>query len=719
MGMMELSYDYRKTRIAIGAFDRITVNEVSYSFLFENEAGKTLKMEDGTGRAYQFSHEELSRLSSLGRLRIEADFFHPEKAARQQQSSTGLLSALPLTHNARVAKRSAYVEAFLEMEREGKINRTDAAIKANTEVLIGKATQFAENLNPLGVAEPGKSADISIPPKPRTLRNWIKAAELDGQTGLLDAMHLRGNRNRVLGPEEVGLLMKEVRGYMSRERPTIKTIHENVQIAFEDRNAERKERGLPSLKVPSRETTRRAIRALDPFAVITARYGEAAARKKFKPVLNGLNLTRPLQRVEIDEWEIDLMTLMHSSGLIDLFTEEERLQLGLDKTTKRWTLTVAICCTTRCIVGMVISTAPKARAAVQVLQMVVSNKGQWADLVGALGHWDMYGIPELIVTDCGVAFKSQAFRFACADLGITKELAIAGCPEVRGTIERVFNTVALDLLPRLSGRTFSDVVSKGDAKPEERAALTFDDLAFVLVRWVVDIYHNTPHRGLDGKTPAETWRRLMGKWGVRPSPDMRRSRLVFGHRMTRVLSKEGLTVLGVRYHSERLADWMLRKDKCDVDVRWHPKDIGAIEVRLGSDWFTVPAIDHELDGVPAQIWLSATRDVRSRNPKAKRINTEVVQQAIKAISERNAEAMALANLVVEDWSPERIAREEKRIFRGVRFGKPKQLQKAKDGIGSSFPAPEAETSRTEKTASKKPASARRKSNATDWTIEDN
>ncbi|UWQ63479.1 hypothetical protein K3723_04075 [Leisingera caerulea] len=142
-------------------------------------------------------------------------------------------------------------------------------------------------------------------------------------------------------------------------------------------------------------------------------------------------------------------------------------------------------------------------------------------------------------------------------------------------------------------------------------------------------------------------------------------------------------------------------------------------MQLGNDWFTVPAIDHELDGVPAQIWLSATRDVRSRNPKAKRINTEVVQQAIKAISERNAEAMALANLVVEDWSPERIAREEKRIFRGVRFGKSKQLKQPSEGIGSSFPAPEAETSGTEKTASKKPASARRNSNSTDWTIEDN
>ncbi|KIC07217.1 transposase, partial [Leisingera sp. ANG-M1] len=540
---MKLSFDFTKTRVAIGTFDKVTVNETCCKQIYTNEAGSVFQMVDGTGRAFQISHEELSRLASLGRIRVEPNYYHPDNAVRQAQPSTALISALPPKLQARVAKRSAYVEAFLELEREGKVNRTDAAITANMELLSGKAIKFADNLNPLGQAEPDPSTDLKVYLSARTLRKWIKAAELDGQAGFLDAMHLRRNRNRILGPEEVGLLMKEVRGYMSRDRPTIKVIHQNVLNAFEKRNAEREAQGLHTLTAPSRETTRRAIRELDPFAVITARFGEAAARKRFKPVLNGLDLTRPLQRVEIDEWEIDLMTLMHSSGLIDLFTEEERLQLGLDKTAKRWTLTVAICCTTRCIVGMVISTAPKARAAVQVLQMVVSNKGQWADLVGALGHWDMHGIPELIVTDCGIAFKSQAFRFACADLGITKELAIAGCPEVRGTIERVFNTFAKDLLPRLSGRTFSDVVTKGDAKPEERAALTLDDLVFVLVRWIVDIYHNNPHRGLGGETPAACWRRLSNEWGVQPSPDMRRSRLVFGHRMTRVLSKEGLTVL--------------------------------------------------------------------------------------------------------------------------------------------------------------------------------
>lgn len=88
------------------------------------------------------------------------------------------------------------------------------------------------------------------------------------------------------------------------------------------------------------------MRELDPFQVTLAREGEAAARKKYRPVLHGLDLTRPLQRVEIDEWQIDLITLMKDSGMFDLLTDEERAAMGLDKKKARWWITVAICCTT-------------------------------------------------------------------------------------------------------------------------------------------------------------------------------------------------------------------------------------------------------------------------------------------------------------------------------------------------------------------------------------
>jgi len=291
-----------------------------------------------------------------------------------------------------------------------------------------------------------------------------------------------------------------------------------------------------------------------------ARNGEAAARKKFRPVLNGLSVTRPLERVEIDEWTVDVITCMTSTGMYALMSDEDKVSLGLyvedeallddpklRKKFGRWTLTAAICCATRCIVGMVLSRNLGGEAAVQLLQMITTNKGAWSDAVGALTSWDMHGTPELIVFDGGAAFKSQRFRMAVNDLGVMWEMAMNGVPENRGTIERVFGTFATDFAPRLSGHTFNSIVEKGDADPEKRAVLTLDDFTFALIRWVTDIYHNTPHRGLGGETPVKAWRRLSQEYGVSSSPDMEMMRLCFGQERQNMLDKTGITILGVRY----------------------------------------------------------------------------------------------------------------------------------------------------------------------------
>lgn len=37
--------------------------------------------------------------------------------------------------------------------------------------------------------------------------------------------------------------------------------------------------------------------------------------------------------------------------------------------------------------------------------------------------------------------------------------------------------------------------------PEERAALTLEVFTEILVRWIVNVYHQTPHRGLNGCKP--------------------------------------------------------------------------------------------------------------------------------------------------------------------------------------------------------------------------
>ena len=683
---MELSFTSQNASFAFGQHDRVTIEGARYSVTSRNEEGYVLTRDDGTGLSVQFEHARLSRLASARRIQVERDYYDPRECQRRLRGQTSMVTTMSDKARARVSKKDAYCEAVEKLRRDGNtIKMTDESLRANMTLIMGAALEYVENLNPLKSTRLDLSADFRKAPSARTLRRWLQIKHKDGLAALAGTMHRRGNRGSAMGPEARGLLYKQVRGYLSVEKPTMKMIHENVIIAFETRNAERAEEGLDLLAIPSRETVRRAIRSLDPFEVECARNGVAAARKKFRPVTDGLHLTRPLERVEMDEWTVDLMTLMKTTELYDVLTEEEKLALGLDGGKGRWILTVAICCTTRCIVGMTLSRSANPGAACQTLQMVLSDKGQWADAVGALSAWDLFGMMELLVTDGGNAFKSEAFRNACADLGIATEIATNGVPEARGTVERVFKTVATGLMPRLSGRTFSDIITKGDTDPRDRAALTVDDLTFALIRWVVDIYHNTRHRSLRGETPLECWRRLSDQYGVQPPPDIERTRLVFGERMERRLDKTGVTILGVRYHSEVLATWMLRRDPEQVDVRWHPMDIGAVSVRLGSEWHTIPAVDDSLDGVPARTWLTAVRQVRSGAPKSKRTDMVAVREAIKAIDARNAAGMAAAGLNVEDWSPEAVAREERKNFAGVEFFERKAPRKADAEPGHAIP----------------------------------
>src|SRR3990167_9118597 len=660
---MDLSFNFDNARFAFGNHDRVTIEGTAYKGELVTEDGVVFGTADGRGLCQQFTHGQLSRLASMGRLRQERDYFLATSARSRLKSNVGLVSDLTGRKAAVHSKRSAYVEAFYQLEREKKIKRTDESIRANMDLLKIGAIDVIGNLNRSGSDKPGLMQDMRKAPSPRTLRTWLAANEATGAIGLVDRVHQRGHRGRRMGPEEIGILQRELRAYLSPDRPTVKQIHENVLIAFEKRNAERAEKGLAALDAPSRETVRRSIRRLDPFVVLAAREGADVARKKFRPVMNGLELTRPLERIEIDEWTVDLMTLFETVGLAELMNKEELIAAGLTKAKGRWKLSIAICATTRVIVGMALSRSANADTALQTLQMILVNKGKWADGVGALTAWDMFGTPELIVTDCGSAYRSEQFRNACGDLGITLLHATAGVPESRGRGERIFETVGDGLMSRLSGRTFSDVVTKGDADPEERAALTLEDLAFALVRWVVDIYHNTTHSGLGGETPLECWRRL-----------------------TRSLNKEGVTVLGVRYHSRKLAEWMLRRDSCKVEVRWHPKDIGAVQVLLGKDWHTVPSVADGLDGVSAQVWLAANREAQVRKPDAKKRNLPTILAAVQAIRERNAAAMQAADLLVETWDDARIEREERRLFAQVKFAGEEPQKSGAGGLGRTMGA---------------------------------
>jgi len=439
---------------------------------------------------------------------------------------------------------------------------------------------------------------------------------------------------------------------------------DDVKRAFDKENTTRREKGRPELVRPSKETVRQAILALDPYQCVVARKGLEYARRNFAPVGIGLALTRPLQRVEMDTWKVDLISILADSGILQWLDDEDKERLGLTGKKKRWWLTVAMCATTRCILAMRLSRSPSAQATIQTLDMMMQDKGIWADAVGSLSPWHMRGHTPFIYTDCGSEYVSYDVRVAAEDLGISLNHAPGGLPEMRGRVERFFKTMSINLMPRLTGRTFGNIIERGDYDSKGRAALTVDDLCAVLTRWVVDIYHRTPHQGLDGETPAACWDRLTEEYGVAPAADLRRRRIAFGTRLTQVVGKGGVTILGVRYHSESLARKMLRRRNREVNVRWYSEDLGAIAVELDGEWLEVPAVFRRFDGVRAQSHLAARRALQARFKHEAVLQESVVFEAIDDIEAINGHAMQRVGLLVDTFSPERLRKEEDNLFIG-------------------------------------------------------
>ena len=296
----------------------------------------------------------------------------------------------------------------------------------------------------------------------------------------------------------------------------------------------------------------------------------------------------------------------------------------------------------------------------------------------------MRGHTPFVYTDCGSEYVSYDVRVAAEDLGISLEHAPGGLPEMRGRVERFFKTMSTHLMPRLAGRTFGNIVERGDYDSKGRAALTVGDLCAVLTRWVVDICHRTPHQGLDGETPAACWDRLTEEYGVAPAADLRRRRMAFDTPLTNVVGEGGITILGIRYHSEALARTMLRRRDHDVNVRGYSEDLGAIAVEVDGKWFEVPSVFRRFDGVRAQTYLAARRALQARFKHEAALQEGVVFKAIDDIEAINGNAMRRVGLLVDAFTPERLRQEEDNLFIGFHIEpdqQPTPVQEDQLGFG--------------------------------------
>ena len=646
-------------------YDGIMIGQQPYRYFETREDGHTFVAAKGAGVPQIMTNAEISRYLSVGNFACTPNEHQPEHLRERILPHGELLSLRGTKAQQKAAMRMATVQAFREllMDETKKISRTANSVRPYLGAIKLRVGEILAEGRP-----EDRNESLAVPRKlgAKTVIEWERKERRFGLAGLYDNTTERGNRDRRLTADELMIMGRIVSRYLDDQRPSQAIIFGEVKDAFNDKNAERRAEGKPELVCPSRETVRQAIRKLNPFDVTLTRHGRQAANRQFAPVGMGVQVERPMQRVEFDEWEVDAITLMAEGGLYHHLTPEEKKKLGLDKKTARWWITVAICSATRCIVGMVISRNPNSQSALRVIEMMMRDKGVWGDACGALSRWNQFGWPSHIVTDCAKYNLSMLVRARTSDLGITVEYCPAGDPQLKGRIECVFGTFATQLMPRLSGRTFSNIAARGDYASGDRACLNPEEFCSVLVRYVVDVYHRTPHQGLGGERPLDCWNRLVEKFGVQPPPDLGRRRLIFGQERERTVTRKGVTVLGVHYHSETLARYMANSEERKVSVRWYPEDIGAIWVELDGRWFEIPAVFDRFRGVSAQAWLHAAAEIRAQNDRNAEVNRSVVRQALDFIKETNSAAMTRVGLTVEDWSEERMDYEEDRLFIGFK-----------------------------------------------------
>lgn len=651
---------------SFSTYDGIQIGGQPYRYFETRETGHIFVGATGNGIPQIMTNSEISRYLMVGNFVCTPKEFQPDHLRERILPDGQLLSLRGSKAQKKAAMRLATVQAFRELldDESKNVQRTAESVKPHLGAIKLRVGEILEEGEPENKAE-----SLAVPKKlgAKTVLQWDRRERRFGLAGLYDKTTDRGNRERRLTADELMLMGSVVSKYLCDQRPSQAIILEEVQKAFESANVQRRAEGQPEMCCPSRETVRQAINKLNPFDMTLTRRGRAAANRQFAPVGKGVDVSRPMQRVEFDEWEADIIALMAEGGLFHHLTDEEKRKLGLDKKKARWWVTAAICCATRCIVGLVISRSPNSKSALRVIEMMMRDKGVWGDACGALTPWCQFGWPSVIVTDCARYNISSLVQARTSDLGITVLYSPAGNPATKARIERVFGTFATQLMPRLSGRTFSNIVERGDYDSKERAVLNPEEFCSVLVRYIVDVYHRTPHSGLGGETPLDCWNRLIEKFGVQPPPDLGRRRLIFGQERRKKVTREGVTILGVRYHSEVLARFMAKSHDRDIDVRWYPEDIGAIWAELNGRWYEIPAVFERFRGLSAQEWVRAAEETRAQNARNGEVNRAVVRQAIDYIQETNSAAMSRVGLTMEDWSDARMDYEEDRLFIGFKI----------------------------------------------------
>lgn len=332
--------------------------------------------------------------------------------------------------------------------------------------------------------------------------------------------------------------------------------------------------------IPGYDSVRSKIAKVAPIDHKIRTRGMDVAYRDLHTLGMGLIIDRVLQRVELDEYTIDLMVFLRLLKLDTLMTVGEKVAFGLTGTPQRLVLSAAIDVFSGAIVAMQIAVEGSMNLTVKTIEMIYFDKSAIAKAAGAEQPWPMHGHPQTLALDRAGVNMSDEIYLRLAAAGVTHLAVPSGKPFLKPWIKRFFATMGAKFLQQFSGRTFSNVVLNGENDPAIRATLPLDEFLQWLVRWVVDVHHTTKPATLGRAAPLFACERAIAEIPPLILNDESRLRKAFGEREERLVNRKGFMIKGLHYIAPEISEWFLNESERELEVWWWHKRIGRIEVVL-------------------------------------------------------------------------------------------------------------------------------------------
>jgi len=497
-------------------------------------------------------------------------------------------TALPphLQHIARV-RRDAVAPLALLAPSE----RTDAVLARVGEELAREHPDCLRN---------------SQPPSRATLRRWLKIYLQTGgdPRALVPAFARRGPQDTRMDPVARELLRVALGVTLAQpERFEIADTEAKLRVLIDGRNAQelarwhmqqegRRPPAPPIVPMPSRWTITRAIKRMYPDPRGAAQPPSRRQTFRQRQVGAGPHQTRPLERVEADHTPLPIL-------LID---EDDWLPIGYP------VLTGLRDCYTGYVIGVGMAFEKPSYLSVQdTMAFAITPKDFVQEMFGTAHPYLPYGVCEQLALDNAPEFRGNDLSDACFQLGVEIDWAPIDAGWWKGGIERFHATLKDDLVYVTPGSAFGTLAARRDYQPAQQACMTLGRYWELLVRWIVDVDAQEPHRGLGrlglGGVPAELWLEAVesGVFAPRLPPQHSDLLALIGRVEMRTVQPSGIEFEYLWYQASKLASLRTQLERHRepgermVRIKYDPGDIGHIWVLdpFAQRYLKIPARDDE------------------------------------------------------------------------------------------------------------------------------